>query len=128
MNSKNCLGKLRYLSENRPFAATGPVCEEYGVWLHCDGAYGGNSFICPELRGPMAGIEVIYKFLLKKKSNFVYIHISIIPYMKYLFIGIFILSIETEFTCINYFVFVPKTIIIHLPEILYKTCVMFLEI
>lgn len=36
----------------------GPVCEEYGVWLHVDGAYAGNSFICPELRGPMKGIEV----------------------------------------------------------------------
>uniref|UniRef100_A0A6A7FSH7 Tyrosine decarboxylase-like n=2 Tax=Hirondellea gigas TaxID=1518452 RepID=A0A6A7FSH7_9CRUS len=40
----------------------GPVCEKYDVWLHCDAAYGGNSFICPELRGPMAGIEYASSF------------------------------------------------------------------
>jgi len=40
----------------------GPVCEQYGVWLHCDGAYGGNSFICPELRAPMKGIEYASSF------------------------------------------------------------------
>ncbi|XP_059620462.1 tyrosine decarboxylase [Phlebotomus argentipes] len=28
-----------------------------GVWLHVDGAYGGSSFICPELRDVMKGIE-----------------------------------------------------------------------
>ncbi|XP_012265736.1 tyrosine decarboxylase-like [Athalia rosae] len=36
----------------------GPVCKEYpNLWLHVDGAYAGNSFICPELRPLMAGIE-----------------------------------------------------------------------
>ena len=36
----------------------GPVCKKYrGVWLHVDGAYAGNCFICPELRPLMAGIE-----------------------------------------------------------------------
>ncbi|XP_018008286.1 aromatic-L-amino-acid decarboxylase [Hyalella azteca] len=40
----------------------GPVCEQHGVWLHVDGAYAGNSFICPELRGPMAGIEYASSF------------------------------------------------------------------
>lgn len=43
-------------------AEIGPVCEEFGVWLHVDGAYGGNSFICPELRGPMKGIEYASSF------------------------------------------------------------------
>jgi aromatic-L-amino-acid decarboxylase len=37
----------------------GPVCEEYGLWLHVDAAYGGNAFICPEFRHLMKGIEVI---------------------------------------------------------------------
>ncbi|KAB7496953.1 Tyrosine decarboxylase [Armadillidium nasatum] len=40
----------------------GPICEEYGVWLHVDGAYAGNSFICPELRNPMKGIECASSF------------------------------------------------------------------
>ncbi|XP_076067659.1 aromatic-L-amino-acid decarboxylase-like isoform X2 [Oratosquilla oratoria] len=43
-------------------AEIGPVCDEFGVWLHVDGAYGGNSFICPELRGPMRGIEFASSF------------------------------------------------------------------
>ncbi|XP_050699475.1 aromatic-L-amino-acid decarboxylase-like isoform X2 [Eriocheir sinensis] len=43
-------------------AEIGPVCEEFGAWLHVDGAYGGNSFICPELRGPMRGIEYASSF------------------------------------------------------------------
>ena len=37
---------------------SGPVCEEFGVWLHVDGAYGGNAFICPEYQYLMKGIEV----------------------------------------------------------------------
>ena len=37
---------------------SGPVCEEFDVWLHVDGAYGGNAFICPEYRYLMKGIEV----------------------------------------------------------------------
>ena len=36
----------------------GPVCEEFGAWLHVDAAYAGNSFICPENRYLMKGIEV----------------------------------------------------------------------
>ena len=36
----------------------GPVCKRFpGTWLHVDGAYAGNSFICPEMRPLMAGIE-----------------------------------------------------------------------
>ena len=37
---------------------TGPVCQELGAWLHVDAAYAGNSFICPEKRYLMKGIEV----------------------------------------------------------------------
>ena len=31
--------------------------QEYGMWLHANGDYGDNSFICPELRGPMKEIQ-----------------------------------------------------------------------
>ncbi|XP_076059611.1 aromatic-L-amino-acid decarboxylase-like [Oratosquilla oratoria] len=40
----------------------GPLCAEFGVWLHVDAAYAGTSFICPELRGPMKGIEFVTSF------------------------------------------------------------------
>ncbi|XP_050577231.1 aromatic-L-amino-acid decarboxylase-like isoform X1 [Bombus affinis] len=41
----------------------GPVCKKYpGVWLHVDAAYAGNSFICPELKYLMAGIEYADSF------------------------------------------------------------------
>lgn len=35
----------------------GQVCTEFGLWLHVDAAYAGNSFVCPENRVHMAGIE-----------------------------------------------------------------------
>ncbi|KZC13244.1 Aromatic-L-amino-acid decarboxylase [Dufourea novaeangliae] len=36
----------------------GPVCKLYpNIWLHVDGAYAGNAFICPEMRPLMAGIQ-----------------------------------------------------------------------
>lgn len=39
-------------------AEIGPVCQKFPcVWLHVDAAYAGNSFICPELRQFMVGIE-----------------------------------------------------------------------
>ena len=38
---------------------SGPVCQEFGAWLHVDAAYAGNAFICPENRYLMRGIEVI---------------------------------------------------------------------
>ncbi|XP_043271561.1 aromatic-L-amino-acid decarboxylase isoform X2 [Venturia canescens] len=41
----------------------GPVCKKYpGIWLHVDAAYAGNSFICPELKYLMAGIEYADSF------------------------------------------------------------------
>lgn len=34
----------------------GAVCERFpSVWLHVDGAYAGNAFICPELKPLLAG-------------------------------------------------------------------------
>ncbi|GJQ71432.1 Tdc1 [Trypoxylus dichotomus] len=41
----------------------GPVCENQpSTWLHVDGAYAGNSFICPELKYLMAGLEYADSF------------------------------------------------------------------
>ncbi|CAG0917475.1 unnamed protein product, partial [Notodromas monacha] len=40
----------------------GPVCQEFGIWLHVDAAYGGNAFICPEFRHLMNGIEYASSF------------------------------------------------------------------
>ncbi|XP_023245432.1 tyrosine decarboxylase-like [Copidosoma floridanum] len=41
----------------------GPVCRKYeGIWFHVDGAYGGSSFICPEFRYLMAGLEYADSF------------------------------------------------------------------
>ena len=34
----------------------------YGGWLHVDGAWAGSAFVCPELRGPLAGIEAADSF------------------------------------------------------------------
>jgi aromatic-L-amino-acid decarboxylase len=31
-------------------AEIGPLCEDLNVWLHVDGAYAGNAFICPEFQ------------------------------------------------------------------------------
>lgn len=36
----------------------GLVCREFDLWLHVDAAYAGNSFVCPENRQYMKGIEV----------------------------------------------------------------------
>lgn len=36
----------------------GLVCREFDLWLHVDAAYAGNSFVCPENRHFMRGIEV----------------------------------------------------------------------
>ncbi|XP_018332420.1 tyrosine decarboxylase-like [Agrilus planipennis] len=41
----------------------GPICKSKPcVWLHVDGAYAGNAFICPELKPLMAGIEYADSF------------------------------------------------------------------
>ncbi|XP_012272743.1 tyrosine decarboxylase isoform X2 [Orussus abietinus] len=41
----------------------GPVCKKYpSIWLHVDGAYAGNAFICPELRPLMSGIQYADSF------------------------------------------------------------------
>ncbi|KAI0220784.1 Aromatic-L-amino-acid decarboxylase [Lamellibrachia satsuma] len=40
----------------------GPVCEKAGVWLHTDAAYAGASFICPEFRPLLGGVEFADSF------------------------------------------------------------------
>ncbi|CCG03192.1 pyridoxal-dependent decarboxylase [Blastococcus saxobsidens] len=40
-----------------PLAAIGPICRQYGVWLHVDAAYAGVSAVVPELRKLQAGVE-----------------------------------------------------------------------
>ncbi|KAK6618264.1 hypothetical protein RUM44_002715 [Polyplax serrata] len=45
------------LTEIGPIAKALPAC-----WLHADGAYAGNGFICPELRYLMKGINFVDSF------------------------------------------------------------------
>ncbi|CAB3261940.1 unnamed protein product [Arctia plantaginis] len=40
----------------------GTVCEKYGAWLHVDAAYAGSSFICPEYRQWLDGVELADSF------------------------------------------------------------------
>ncbi|XP_039272616.2 aromatic-L-amino-acid decarboxylase-like [Styela clava] len=40
----------------------GEVCNKEDVWLHVDAAYAGCSFICPEFRHRMKGIEMVTSY------------------------------------------------------------------
>jgi glutamate/tyrosine decarboxylase-like PLP-dependent enzyme len=40
------------------------VCEEFGVWLHVDGAYGGAALAAPSVRPLFAGIERADSFIV----------------------------------------------------------------
>uniref|UniRef100_A0AAY5K0X2 Histidine decarboxylase n=1 Tax=Esox lucius TaxID=8010 RepID=A0AAY5K0X2_ESOLU len=51
----------------------GPVCAEEGLWLHVDAAYAGSAFICPELRGPLRGIEYADSFVFNP-SKWMMVH------------------------------------------------------
>ncbi|MCP9260518.1 Aromatic-L-amino-acid decarboxylase [Dirofilaria immitis] len=44
------------------YAKIGPICQKNDLWLHVDGAYGGNAMICPEFRPLMEGIEYAMSF------------------------------------------------------------------
>lgn len=44
------------------FATIGPVCKKYDIYMHIDGSYGGNSFILPEMKDYMKGIEYADSF------------------------------------------------------------------
>lgn len=42
----------------------GSVCKKYpSIWLHADGAYGGNAFLVPEMRYLKKGMELIDSFV-----------------------------------------------------------------
>ncbi|TPP59324.1 Aromatic-L-amino-acid decarboxylase [Fasciola gigantica] len=38
----------------------GPVCDNFNVWLHLDGAYAGSAFILPEFNRYLKGIEHVW--------------------------------------------------------------------
>jgi aromatic-L-amino-acid/L-tryptophan decarboxylase len=38
-----------------PIAEIAPICRDYGLWLHVDGAYGGMAAIVPEMRHVLDG-------------------------------------------------------------------------
>jgi L-2,4-diaminobutyrate decarboxylase len=40
------------------------VCEELGVWMHVDGAYGGAAVLAPALAGSFAGLERADSFIV----------------------------------------------------------------
>ncbi|XP_063423745.1 aromatic-L-amino-acid decarboxylase-like [Mytilus trossulus] len=40
----------------------GPLCKEEDIWMHIDAAYAGSSFICPEFRPMLNGIEYAMSF------------------------------------------------------------------
>jgi glutamate/tyrosine decarboxylase-like PLP-dependent enzyme len=40
------------------------VCEEFGMWLHVDGAYGGAGLVAPSVRHRFAGIERADSFIV----------------------------------------------------------------
>ncbi|CAD5119187.1 DgyrCDS7824 [Dimorphilus gyrociliatus] len=40
----------------------GPVCKKHDIWLHIDAAYAGSSFICPEFRPLLDGVEFADSF------------------------------------------------------------------
>ncbi|XP_077563056.1 histidine decarboxylase [Haemaphysalis longicornis] len=41
----------------------GEICERYSLWLHVDAAYAGSSFVCPELRHWLRGVEYADSFV-----------------------------------------------------------------
>ena len=45
-------------------AAVADVCEERGVWLHVDGAYGGAALLAPSVRDRFRGIERADSFIV----------------------------------------------------------------
>ncbi|MEC9372258.1 MAG: aminotransferase class V-fold PLP-dependent enzyme, partial [Planctomycetota bacterium] len=40
-----------------PLDGIAVIAREEGAWLHVDAAWLGAAFVCPELRGPLAGVE-----------------------------------------------------------------------
>jgi aromatic-L-amino-acid decarboxylase len=47
-----------------PVPAIADICAREKVWLHVDGAYGGNAAVVPEMRHVLAGVERADSFVL----------------------------------------------------------------
>ncbi len=47
-----------------PVPAIADICEREKVWLHVDGAYGGNAAIVPEMRWVLRGVERADSFVM----------------------------------------------------------------
>jgi glutamate/tyrosine decarboxylase-like PLP-dependent enzyme len=45
-------------------AGVADVCEERGLWMHVDGAYGGAALLAPEVRPAFAGLERANSFIV----------------------------------------------------------------
>lgn len=47
-----------FLSAFDDLMEIGPVCQDFGMWLHVDSAYAGSCYACPEMRYLSKGMEV----------------------------------------------------------------------
>jgi len=47
-----------------PIPEIGKICRKYNLWLHVDGAYGGNASILPEYSGLMDGLEYADSYVI----------------------------------------------------------------
>jgi aromatic-L-amino-acid decarboxylase len=47
-----------------PVPAIADICQRENVWLHVDGAYGGNAAVVPEMRWVLRGVERADSFVL----------------------------------------------------------------
>ncbi len=47
-----------------PVPAIADICQRENVWLHVDGAYGGNAAIVPEMRWVLAGVDRADSFVM----------------------------------------------------------------
>lgn len=46
-----------------PLESIGQICQQYGLWLHVDAAYGGSALVLPELHHMIRGIELADSFV-----------------------------------------------------------------
>ena len=47
-----------------PVSEIADIAEQYNVWLHIDGAYGGSAAVLPEMRHVLAGVERAHSFIV----------------------------------------------------------------
>jgi aromatic-L-amino-acid decarboxylase len=51
-----------------PVPAIAGICEEHGIWLHVDGAYGASAAVAPELRHVIDGVERADSFVVSPQK------------------------------------------------------------